>query len=145
MNNKSIIYSDGSCLKNPGGPSGWCFYLFENNKEWIISGYTISSTNNRMELIAVIESLKFIQNKNCVIHSDSKLVINCAQGLWKRKSNLDLWDIFDKLSKRKKIYWIWVKAHNGEKYNEIVDKIARKEANLAKDILLNKKYIINNK
>jgi ribonuclease HI len=128
MKKQSIIYTDGSCLK-PGGASGWCFILFENNRQWVVSGFNNNSTNNRMELTAVLESLKFSDKKNITIYSDSKLTINCAKKLWNRKSNLDLWDMFDNLSKNKIIEWIWVKAHNGDKYNEIVDKIARKEAN----------------
>jgi ribonuclease HI len=128
---KIIIYTDGSCLGNPG-PSGWCFCLFENNKQWVVSGSEISSTNNRMELTAIIEALKFTENTNCVIYTDSQLCLNCATNKWRRKSNLDLWDLYNNASENKKIKWVWVKAHNGNKYNELVDKIARKEATSVK-------------
>ena len=129
------IYTDGSCLKNPNGPSGWAFCLLDSNNEWYGSGGEKSSTNNRMEMTAVIEALDFISNNSNFninetyeIYSDSKLVLNCAQNIWKRKCNLDLWIKFDKVSKNINIQWTWIKAHNGNKYNEIVDKISRYEA-----------------
>lgn len=133
------IYTDGSCLK-PNGPGGWCCYIMENNitvPHVIISGNETNTTNNRMEMQAVIESLMFLSyevDKKVVykIYTDSKLVLNCASGLWNRNKNLDLWMEYDKVSMGKKIKWFWVKGHNGDKYNEIVDKIARKEANNVK-------------
>lgn len=123
----NIIYTDGSCLNNPG-PGGWAVCLLENSQEWIISGNENFTTNNRMELTAVIEALKFIKNnQEYIIFTDSLLTINCATGKWKRKSNLDLWSIYDELIKDKLVTLKHVKAHNGNKYNELVDKIAKKE------------------
>ena len=122
------IYTDGSCLKNPGGKGGWAFVLLENDEEIYGSGSESSTTNNRMELVAVIEALKFVKNNNYNIFSDSKLTINCAQNIWKRKANLDLWQEYDIVSKNKKIIWYWVRSHNGNKYNELVDKLAKDEA-----------------
>ena len=122
------IYTDGSCLKNPGGKGGWAFVLLENDEEIYVSGGESSTTNNRMELVAVIEALKFVKNNNYNIFSDSKLTINCAQNIWKRKANLDLWQEYDSVSKNKKIIWYWVRSHNGNKYNELVDKLAKEEA-----------------
>lgn len=123
------IYTDGSCLKNPNGPGGWCFVLIDNDHDWIMSDGDPSTTNNRMELKAVIESLKMIKEKeSCIIYSDSKLVINCATGIWKRNKNLDLWKEYDIISKNKIITYEWVKGHSGNKYNEIVDKFAKEEA-----------------
>lgn len=63
----------------------------------------------------------------CTVYSDSKLTINCANGTWNRKANLDLWKEYDIVSKKKKSFQ-WVKAHNGDYYNEIVDKMAFNEA-----------------
>ena len=129
------IYTDGSSLGNPG-PSGWGALILEEDEyeisEIILSGNEKKSTNNRMELNAVIESIKFVTEKEIKIYSDSKYVINCAKGLWKIKKNLDLWEIYKKVSKDKNIEYVWVKGHNGNKYNEIVDKIAREEANKIK-------------
>ena len=123
------IYTDGSCLKNPHGPGGWGAIIIDDVFELIISGSEKSTTNNRMELTAVIESLKYIeQGTKCVIYSDSQLTINCASGKWNKKSNIDLWDEYKIVSKGKKIDFEWVKAHNGKYYTEKVDKIAFNEA-----------------
>ena len=128
---ETVIYTDGSSLKNPG-PSGWGCIIIEKydnkNYEITLSGNEKKSTNNRMELLAVIEGIRFTDNKDIKIFSDSKLVINCAKGLWKRKKNLDLWERYDKVIKNKNINYTWVKGHNGDRYNEKVDKIAREEA-----------------
>jgi ribonuclease HI len=132
----SVIYTDGSCLKNPNGPGGWAFCIIqENDKDiYYYCGGESSTTNNRMELTAVIEALLIINSNKCTIYSDSKLTINCAEKNWKRKANLDLWLKYDEVSYGKDITYIWVKAHNGNMYNEKVDKIAKKEAS----------YYINN-
>ena len=125
----SIIYTDGSCLKNPNGPGGWAFCIVNNDDTYsCMSGSDSNTTNNRMELTAVIEALNMIQEKECIIYTDSLLTLNCAQNIWKRKANLDLWLKYDKLSKNRKINYQWVKAHNGNKYNEIVDSLAYQAA-----------------
>ena len=123
----SSIYTDGSSLGNPG-PSGWSFCVLENNEEFFLSGGEEHSTNNRMELYSIIQALKYVKGTEYNIYSDSNLTINCAKKLWRRKANIDLWEIYDEVSKNKKINYIWVKSHNGNKYNEIVDKLARKES-----------------
>ena len=129
------IYTDGSSLGNPG-PSGWGVIILEEDdiqiSEIILSGNEKKSTNNRMELKAVIESIEFVTEKEIKIYTDSKYVINCAKGIWKIKKNIDLWNIYKKVSKNKKIEYVWVKGHNGNKYNEMVDKIAKEEANKIK-------------
>ena len=123
------IYTDGSCLKNPDGPGGYAFIIIDDDIELHHSEGCKSTTNNREEMKAVIEALKCIKiNSECKIYTDSKLVINCASGLWKRKANLDLWSEYDNVSKNKKICFEWVKGHSGNYYNEIVDKMALKSA-----------------
>lgn len=124
------IYTDGSCLSNPNGPGGWAICIIEDdNKEYYFSGAHSSTTNNRMELKAVIEALSCLKDfQECKIYSDSLLTINCATNKWKRNSNLDLWKEFEKELKNKIINFEWVKAHNGNYYNEIVDKLAYNEA-----------------
>ena len=123
------IYNDGSCLKNPDGPGGWAVCILENGKEFYLVGSDNCTTNNKMEMTAVIEGISCIKkNQECIIYTDSKLVINCATGSWKRKANLDLWQKYDHVSKNKKIKFEWVKGHSGNKYNEIVDKLAYQEA-----------------
>lgn len=127
-----IIFTDGSCLKNPKGPGGWAFTLIENGKQWTLSGGESSTTNNRMELMAVIEALCFAQGNEYVIHTDSELTMKCAMGVYKRKANKDLWDEYDRALRSRKINWVWVKAHNGNSLNEYVDHLARKEAEMLK-------------
>lgn len=138
------IYTDGSCLvhtkntENGDSPGGWAFCaLVSDQFDIIVSGGCKGTTNNRMELTAVIEALKefsITENGNLVydsieFFSDSQLTINCASGLWRRKVNLDLWSEYDELAKKyKNISWTWVKAHNNDKYNDIVDILSRKEA-----------------
>lgn len=122
------IYTDGSCNPNPG-KGGWAFLALYNNEEIAVYGGEKNTTNNIMELTAVIEALKeFRTDKYLHIFSDSLYVIKCAQGEWKKSKNLELWKIYDKYSKDKDILYTWVKGHNGDKYNEIVDKLAKKGA-----------------
>jgi ribonuclease HI len=128
-----IIYTDGSCIPNPG-PGGWAFCgLVDSNDEksyeWHVSGGETQSTNNRMELTAVIEALNFfVKKKSFHIYSDSQYVIKCANGQYTRKKNMDLWKKYDISSNQKNIKWTWVKGHNNDKYNEIVDFLAKQEA-----------------
>jgi len=121
-----ISYTDGSCVNGCGG---WAFYLKDNeNREWLGRCDVEETTNNRMELLAVINCLKMCQilNINCIkIHCDSQLTISCGKKEWKRNKNLDLWEIFDALNNEIKIIWIKVKAHSGIDKNELVDKFAK--------------------
>ena len=126
------IFTDGSCLKNPGGPGGWAFTILENGEQWTLSGGDSNTTNNRMELIAVIEALDFAQGNEYIIHTDSELTMKCALGVYKRKANKDLWNEYERALQGRKLHWVWVKAHNGNYLNEYVDRIARKEAELLK-------------
>lgn len=134
---KTIIYTDGSCIGNPG-PGGWGFNVTLDNQEYDVSGgEKDDTTNNRMELTAVIEALIFVpKNLNIEIYSDSMYVINGITKWiknWKRKNfmqvkNTDLWKRLDKLSENRKINWNYVRAHNGDLKNELVDKLAKSEA-----------------
>ena len=108
MSNIPKIYTDGSCLMIPGadngGRGGWAFTVLENGEQWSCCGNESCTTNNRMELTAVIEALNFIQGNEYEIYTDSQLTMNCATGSWKRKANLDLWEKYDKVSKNINIY-----------------------------------------
>lgn len=128
----TYIYTDGAfSIKRSSG--GWSLVEVKNNNIlYYTSNKVDNTTNNRMELIAVIRALYHCLKQhidNCVILSDSMYVIGCGALGWKRNKNLDLWNIFDKLllkikNKKYNIQFIHVKGHNGEKYNEIVDKLA---------------------
>ncbi len=130
------IYTDGSCLGNPG-KGGWAFRVILNNTFLDNSGYEEKTTNNRMELLAVINAIKELYNLGIIqedkkqqlkVITDSNYVIKCATKEWKRNKNLDLWEIYDKVSKNVDICFAWVKGHSGDIHNEQVDKLARKSA-----------------
>lgn len=139
--NKLEIYTDGACLGNPG-PGGWAALIIDNNQERILSGNNEMTTNNRMELLAVIKALESINHHlEITIYTDSKYVINGITSWikkwktndWKNSSktpvkNIDLWKILDVSSQKKKIKWVWVKGHSGNNYNDRVDEIARNQA-----------------
>jgi len=133
-----VIYTDGACSGNPG-PGGWgAIILSEKKNETSISGKEKSTTNNRMELLAPIMALKKIRKASkVIIYTDSTYVKNGIT-IWiknwekngwmsankKPVKNKDLWIALNKLSKKQVVSWKWVKAHAGNKYNEIADKLA---------------------
>lgn len=133
------IFTDGACSGNPG-KGGWGAILRHKDVEKELSGAEMETTNNRMELTAVIEALKALKSK-CIItlYTDSRYVMdginewmpNWKKNNWKttnKKSdvkNVDLWQVLDELVKQHEIKWIWVKGHAGHIENERVDKLAR--------------------
>ena len=137
------IYTDGSCIDNPG-KGGWAAIIFMNNKKIVIKGNKKNTTNNQMELMAAIEALKKISTGQEVqIYTDSKYVKlgitewieKWSQNNWKTSSkqkvkNLALWTELNEISKKHKIEWFWVKGHAGDPINEEVDTLAKKAANL---------------
>ena len=144
MNNFDFkVYTDGACLGNPG-PGGWASIIIKINtgERQKKTGSEIVTTNNRMELTAVIESLKDIpRDSKIVIYTDSKYVINGIEMWifkWKKNNwlgankksvkNKDLWLVLDKLVKNFYIEWNWVKGHSGNIINEEVDELAKDEA-----------------
>ena len=137
---KVEIFTDGSSLGNPG-PGGWCAILRYKNFEKIISGGEDYTTNNKMELKAVIEALKILKEPCEVeIFTDSTYVVNAINqwlDSWVRKNfknvkNSELWKEFLEVSKNHKIKINWIKAHIGHRENEICDKIAKDEASKRK-------------
>lgn len=131
---KIDIYTDGSCLGNPG-PGGWAAIVLHNGETYSIAGSQKDTTNNRMEMTAIREALKWLHKKSGIkpddltnykitIHSDSNLLIQTFNQGWKRKANIDLWAELDKLRGWLNIEWKWVKAHANNKYNNEVDKLA---------------------
>ena len=140
--NEIIIYTDGSCLGNPG-KGGWAALIIQNNTEETLIGSEKETTNNRMELTAAINALlKIKQNKKIKIYTDSKYVKDGIQkwinnwklNNWKNANkkdvkNKDLWIKLDNLIDKKEITWNWVKAHSINEYNNKVDLLARNAAN----------------
>ena len=137
------IYTDGSCLENPGN-GGWAAIININGEIKKISGNEKNTTNNRMELMAPINALKNINSKDPIeIFTDSKYVKNgitewintWVLNNWKtsKKENVknkDLWIELHKLNQSLNVKWNWVKAHAGDPLNEEVDMLAKKAANL---------------
>ena len=137
------IYTDGSCLGNPGS-GGWAAIIFMNGKKITIKGSKKNTTNNQMELLAPIKALKKIPfGQKVEIFTDSKYlklgitewILKWKNNGWKTSNkskvkNLELWKELHKLVENYQIKWSWVKAHSGNKINEEVDVIARNAANL---------------
>lgn len=135
MGKRVTIYTDGSCHGNPG-PGGYAAIVFENGIVKEVHGSDFCTTNNRMELIAVIEGLKLLYEPSTVkIITDSKYVertINSgdlkAFANTPGRSNADLWQIMARQSIIHSISAEWVKGHSGNKYNSRCDYLANYEA-----------------
>ena len=137
------IYTDGSCLENPGN-GGWAAIIIDDGKKTRIKGSKKNTTNNQMELLAPIEALKKIPKGSEVqIFTDSKYVKsgitewihNWKKNGWKTADkqpvkNKELWEELDLLNNEFEINWNWVKAHSTDELNNEVDLIAREAANL---------------
>ena len=137
---KYKIYTDGACSGNPG-PGGWGAVIFDqDDKQKNISGSVKNTTNNRMELLAAIMSLKKIKtNSEVVIFTDSTYVKNgitewmknWKKNGWKNSSkkpvkNKDLWVKLDKLCEANSVSWKWVKGHSTNEFNNLADELATK-------------------
>jgi ribonuclease HI len=126
MMSRLTIYTDGSCRPTNPGPGGWGYIAIFPDCELHINGGSKRTTNNIMEITAIIEALQQLDfAKKLLIYSDSLYVINCAQGKWQRKKNKELWKKYDIYAAGKDIIFKWVKAHNGDYYNELVDILAK--------------------
>ncbi|MBN2060255.1 MAG: ribonuclease HI [Deltaproteobacteria bacterium] len=133
------IYTDGACKGNPG-PGGYGGILKYGNDKKELSGYVPNTTNNRMELTAIIESLRMLKRPcNIRIVTDSSYAVKGMTEwlpVWIRKKwknsqnkpvlNRDLWEELINLCKPHKIEWKWIKGHDGHKDNERCDELARK-------------------
>lgn len=148
MSNFIKIYTDGGCRGNPG-PGGWAFVLTGLDKEISSSGYESVTTNNRMELTAVIQALLLLQEKfpakQALIVTDSQYVKNgitqwihtWVRNGWKtsQKSavkNKELWQQLLELTRSVEVEWAWVKGHAGDHYNEMCDSLVQDAINSMK-------------
>jgi ribonuclease HI len=133
------IYTDGACKGNPG-PGGWGAWLKWGDHEKELYGGEPRTTNNRMELTAVIEALATLK-RGCRVrlHTDSQYVHNGISNWihdWKRRGwrtadrkpvkNLDLWQKLDELTGKHEIEWVWVRGHDGNPGNERADELANR-------------------
>ncbi len=140
------IFTDGSCLENPG-PGGWAAILRYGDAEKEIFGAEKDTTNNRMEMTAVIQALKALKRPtDIVLTTDSQYVMKgitewmpkWQQKNWKTAGNkpvknVDLWQEMAELLSVHKVKWVWVKGHNGHSENERCDELARGAALSIKD------------
>ena len=119
------IYTDGSCLSNPG-PGGWgAIILRENSEPERLSGSHPHTTNNRMEMTAVIKGLEATPAGTAVaVNSDSQYLINTMNLNWNRRKNHDLWQRLDSLSESRYVTWVWVRGHDGDRWNTEADRLA---------------------
>ena len=135
------IYTDGACSGNPG-PGGYCAILIYGEFEKVVSGCEVETTNNRMELLAVIKGLECLKEKcNVNLYSDSQYVIEAFNQEWifaweqngwktagkKQVKNIDLWQKLLEQYRTHKINFIKVKGHADNEYNNRCDKIAVEE------------------
>lgn len=139
MTPKVLIYTDGACRGNPG-PGGWGAILISGGHERELCGGELSTTNNRMELMAAIEALRALKRPCKVeLHTDSQyLRTGITEWLagWKAKGwrtaaktpvkNEDLWKALDEARLRHEVDWRWVKGHAGHELNERADALARR-------------------
>ena len=133
------IFTDGACSGNPG-PGGWGALLRCKDVEKELSGAKKDTTNNQMELTAVIEALRALKAScNITLYTDSKYVMegvtkwifNWKKNGWKTSNkktpvkNVELWQALDTEVQKHEIRWVWVKGHAGHAENERVDELAR--------------------
>jgi ribonuclease HI len=138
---KIVIYTDGSCLGNPGR-GGWAALLMHGIHEKLLSGSEPDTTNNRMELMAAVKGLAALKQASTVeVWTDSQYVRrgmmewmdNWVKNNWRNSQkkpvkNVDLWKDLALEAKRHQVTWHWVKGHAGDEHNERVDQAAREAA-----------------
>lgn len=138
------IWTDGACKGNPG-KGGWGAFLKQGRHEKSLCGGEAETTNNRMELMAVIQALQALKRPcQVVVHTDSKYVqkgmtewlSNWKQRGWrtadkKPVKNADLWQALDALTQAHEVQWEWVKGHSGDPGNERADALANQGVELA--------------
>jgi ribonuclease HI len=141
-----VLYTDGACSGNPG-PGGWAWAV---DAEHYASGAAVHTTNQRMELTAVLEAVR-ANDGPIEIRSDSTYVVNCFRDKWyvgwKKRgwknsqrqpvANRDLWEpLVDLVLARADITWTWVKGHSGDPGNDLVDRLAVAAASRGSGLVL---------
>lgn len=140
-----IVYTDGGCSGNPG-PGAWAYIIADGNKVVKNVGAELQTTNNRMELVAVIRALEHICSKEVLSNREveaftdslyvkkgiTEWIVNWVRNGWKSAGkkpvkNKDLWMKLLSVSKRLEVRWKWVMGHSGDEYNEQCDRLVKKE------------------
>ena len=144
-----IIYTDGSAKGNPGNGGYGIVMMSGTHRKELLQGFRLT-TNNRMELLAVIVAIESIKKEQSVItiYSDSKYVVDAVEKKWvfgwekknfNKKKNPDLWIRFLKAYRKQKVSFVWVKGHTNNKENERCDTLAVQAAD-AKNLLIDQWY-----
>lgn len=138
MEKTIAVYTDGACSGNPG-PGGWGAIIIDENEEKEFSGFEPNTTNNRMELTAVIQGLSKLKEQTSVtVYTDSQYIVNAINLHWldnwqikgwmnaskKPVANRDLWEMIIDLNKKYKPTYVWVKGHSSNEYNNRCDALA---------------------
>lgn len=121
-----IIYTDGGCDFNPGGIGAYAAIITNTHTQdsFEVVGAQEPTTNNRMEMMAVIEALERLPDTaSATIYSDSQYFINTATGKWHGDKNPDLWERYWRTAKTHKLSFVWVRGHNGNQMNERCDQL----------------------
>lgn len=142
-----VIYTDGSCLGNPG-PGGWAAILSWRGREKTLAGGERRTTNQRMELLAAVKALTALKRRSSVkLYSDSAYLVNAFRQGWvkawirngfltsarKPVENRDLWERLIMLDSEHSVCWVKVAGHSNDKMNELCDRMAREQAVLMKE------------
>lgn len=143
-----MIWTDGSCLRNPDGPGGWAVVVeTEGTLVEVRSGGCLTTTNNIMEMQAVIEALKLgiaaeiVSDSQYVVKGITDWIHNWKRNKWRRKVrggtaavlNQGLWEEMDELIDREAVKVSWVKGHDGQQFNEMADRLANYAARMVAD------------
>ncbi len=137
--NELRVFTDGACKGNPG-PGGWGVFIRKDDKDIELFGGEVGTTNNRMELTAIIKALSIIdKGTKVILYTDSKYALDGISSwieTWKKNGwktaskktvkNIDLWKKMDQLVAMFEIDWVWVKGHSGDPGNERADFLANK-------------------
>lgn len=132
MNKILEIYTDGSCLVNPGGKGGYGAVLLCDPIIEISGHIQEPTTNNRAEIQAAIYAVmraRALGYHNLKIYTDSIYIVKTYTGEYRKKKNLDLWDLLDLALEDAEFEFEWVRGHSTNKYNNMADKLASKGAN----------------
>lgn len=136
--NTIYVYTDGSSLGNPGAGGYGALIRDLSGNEFELAGCEPHTTNNRMEMMAVVAAFRFlnehkIKDRNIVVQTDSMLIVKTFTSGWKKKANRDIWKLIDDevfflVTRHNTINWEWIKGHAGHRENEKCDELARTAA-----------------